>query len=158
MSIERIRKGSRTPFSVDQFYLVEVNEEFYNFIDRKSLIVISCGPLDHIQGSIRNVLRRYRNYDQLQLNIRGLSFTNYTEQEKKDKQVLLLRKGEQLSYVLDELISDYHKEMESKKSTKKELTKRTPSTPVLVEDSVKKESEETTVKPKLLPKKRVKRL
>lgn len=161
MSIERIRKKApKTPFNVDQFYLVQVNEEYYNFIDRKSLIVISCGPLDSIQVSIRNVLRRYRNYDQLQLNIRGLQFTKYTEQEKKDKQQLLLRKGEQLSYVLDELISEFYKDIESKTSAKKGLVKRTPPTPVLVEDSVKSVIEETTSnKPiKLLPKKRIKRL
>lgn len=163
MSLNRIKKSARTPFHSGQFYLVEVNPGFYNFIDRKSLIIISCAPFDMIRDCIANVLRRYKNYDLLQLNINKLQFTAYTLEEKRAKQDLLTHRGEQLNYVLDELITDYHHSKKTIKTDRPILTQThtTAPEPLLVESSTKKRptapTDPTPIKPLSL-KKRTKRL
>lgn len=122
--IERLTRNrkNRTPFSLEQFYLIEVREGQYQFIDKETLVVISCGGFSDVQKAIVKVLNRYKYYDVLSRKIRGCEFYVMTEEEKEAKRVEIKRKGEQLSYVLDEIISEYLKNIDNIKTKKSLLT------------------------------------
>lgn len=127
--IERLTRNrkNRVPFSLEQFYLIEVREGQYQFIDKETLVVISCGGFSDVQKAIVKVLNRYKYYDVLSRKIRGCEFYVMTEEEKEAKRVEIKRKGEQLSYVLDEIISEYLKSIDNIKTTKKSLLTSSPS-------------------------------
>lgn len=106
--IKRLKK-ERIPFSVEQFFLIESREGQYQFIDRGTLVVISCGNYESVVKAIGVVLNRYKTYDILTRKMACAEFYKMTEQEKEQKRIECSKKGEHLSYVLDELISEYLK-------------------------------------------------
>lgn len=159
MSIKRIKKGTKTPFSVEQFYLIEASEGFFNFIERETLVVISCNNLEGILVSIANILRRYKNYELLKYNMRKIEYNKYTERDKEEKRRELQKKGEPFAHLVDELISNHYKNIEETKKPKRILAPITPiSLPVENSPKTSAESVTATAKPVIRPKKRIKRL